>query len=614
MNHDMKYTDCYYYQFRWRMGYLAALLLLALVLPAQAQWQSQTIELDEGWNTVFLHVDTSHVSLDSMIASDGGNPITQIWRWIPPPNAQYFDDPNDEVLQVNGWAKWIRNDVDSPLKNLEGQTAYLVETHSNYVWTVKGRLVAPQPTWNSAGINLVGIPATPDSPPSFEQFLAEADPDLLSTLEIYRYSGASGIDASSVLLNPSLYRTLSVDRSQAYWMRTTDQSKAYFGPFEVILSTFSGVNFQDSLSAISLRLRNVSENELTVSLDLTTSEEPPAGQEMIDGVPPLLIRGDREASGLVYGYSELQVGNSNHSWTLAAKGLEGSEVEVVLGLDRAAITAEVGSLLAGILKFTDSLGHLEINIPVSNEIASDAGLWVGDALVTQVGQYLKSYARTGDDALVVSSNGAYAVTGIDTSITDVAKPFPLRLIVHNPTNGPARLVQQIFSGMGNYSNQVLTLNESVLDSAQLDTARRISVSHLPWSKENEGWLFDGSLAQGTEISASVMNAYNEQTSNPFLHTYHPDHDNLDAPFKNELAQGSESYTIVRDINLQIDPPGTNFLDRISAGETFYGMYEESIQVQGLARAGGTNDTRQFEVRGVFKLNRISDIPVLTDPL
>jgi hypothetical protein len=175
-------------------------------------------------------------------------------------------------------------------------------------------------------------------------------------------------------------------------------------------------------------------------------------------------------------------------------------------------------------------------------------------------------------------------------------------------------VQQIFSGMGNYSNQVLTLNESVLDSAQLDTARRISVSHLPWSKENEGWLFDGSLAQGSVISTSVTNAYNEQTSNPFLHTYHPDHDNLDAPFKQELAQGSESYTIVRDINLQIDPPGTNFLDRISAGATFYGMYEESIQVQGLARAGGTNDTRQFEVRGVFKLNRISDIPVLTDPL
>jgi hypothetical protein len=119
------------------------------------------------------------------------------------------------------------------------------------------------------------------------------------------------------------------------------------------------------------------------------------------------------------------------------------------------------------------------------------------------------------------------------------------------------------------------------------------------------------LAQGAVVKASITNDFRDQASNPFLHTYHPDHDNLNASFRNELPQGSESYTIVREITLSVDPPADDFNSRVNASANLSGRYLESIRVQGLARAGNTFDARRFDVSGAFSLNRISGIPTLT---
>jgi hypothetical protein len=244
-----------------------------------------------------------------------------------------------------------------------------------------------------------------------------------------------------------------------------------------------------------------------------------------------------------------------------------------------------------------------------------------------VGQYLKTYARGAVDPIIVtngtvvttndfiiSTNGNYVVDNINSDITDVTKAYPLRLIVHHGEDEPSRLLQRVFYGVDPYSNSVITRVEAVLDSERLDDARRISTTHLPWSPANEGWLFDGSLEPGGTIEAVVTTEFDDHLSNPFLHTYHPDHDNIDALFANEAVQGSESYTMERSIRLAVDAPGTNFMDRARGGQTLFGEYQETLKLIGMARAGGTNDTRQFEVRGVFKLDRISTIPVLTDPL
>ena len=51
----------------------------------------------------------------------------------------------------------------------------------------------------------------------------------------------------------------------------------------------------------------------------------------------------------------------------------------------------------------------------------------------------------------------------------------------------------------------------------------------------------------------------------------------------------------------------DFASRTAAAQTLNGQYVETIRLLGLARAGNTFDTRTFEARGLFTLNRISDV-------
>jgi len=145
----------------------------------------------------------------------------------------------------------------------------------------------------------------------------------------------------------------------------------------------------------------------------------------------------------------------------------------------------------------------------------------------------------------------------------------------------------------------------------LSLVRRISATHLPWTSTNLAWAFNGQFRQTTNLTTTVSLDYNDQASNPFLHTYHPDHDNLDENFSTMRPQGSESYTVQRNIRLTVQPPADDFASLTAGTQTITGEYGETITVLGLARGGGTNDTRNFEVRGIFSLNRISEVPTLT---
>ena len=132
---------------------------------------------------------------------------------------------------------------------------------------------------------------------------------------------------------------------------------------------------------------------------------------------------------------------------------------------------------------------------------------------------------------------------------------------------------------------MLATTESLLDPAHLDAARRITATHLPWSDANVPWSLTGLLAPGGLLTTTVDLAYDDQSSNPFLHTYHPDHDNLDATFQTELAQGYESYRITRQITLNVSPPGNDFGSLTSAAQSLVGYYAETMSLGGTGRIG-----------------------------
>lgn len=584
----------------------------ALAPYGRAQWLTQSIQLKPGWNAVFLHVDASHRTLNATVGNDSANPIQEVWRWNPPPVAQFTDNPA-EPMSATEWTAWNRTNSASALQRLTGDTAYLVRVGTGvetYEWNIKGRPIPPRHSWSTSGLNLIGFPTVPANPPTFAAFLANA-PELQGiTPEIYLYNGGDLGPGNPVLLASPLFAEQTVQRGAAFWMRAGSVFNRYFGPFEVELPSSGGIHYGEEQGTAVFRLRNRTDRRLTVRLALQSSAAAPGDETEIAGDPPLLIRTELDQDDLTYGYTNLPTG-VNRTWSLAPSGESGAEVEVVLGLNRASITNAPGSLLAGILRFTDSLGQLQIHVPVTATVASTAGLWVGEASVNQVAHALNSFQRDASNAPVVSESGKYIVTGTDTSLGAVPESYPLRLIVHSSTNNTAVLLQRVYYGLDSATNPVVATGESVLNPAYLKQARRITAAHLPWSANNTGWAFDGRLGEQASLTATVALSYDDQAANPFLHTYHPDHDNLNATFDGVLAEGAESYGIQRDITLHVQPASDDFVSLVSAATTLRGNYQEVVQLRGASRSEGVTDRRQLEVRGVFQLKRVSDLPGLT---
>jgi hypothetical protein len=585
-------------------------LLLGLSLQGHAQWLTQTNTLKAGWNAVYMHVDASYTTLADLVASDASNPILEVWLWAPTPSTMQFITSPLNPLETGGqWVSWVRgSDTSSLLRRLIGNAAYLVKVGSNvetYEWRVKGKPLPPKYQWTTTGLNFLGFPVVTANPPWFDTFLAQC-PVLQQNAQIFHYVGGDLGPGNPVPL--IAWRTTPVTRGQAYWVRAGQEFNRYFGPFETAFSNPRGIDFADELSVASFRVRNLTAGPLTVTLHLLASETPPSSEPVPAAVPPLLVRGSLDITNLTYGYSTLALGGTK-SWTLEAQGAPGSEAEIVLGLNRAALTDPADTLLAGILRLTDSLGFSQVDAPVAARVGSSAGLWMGSAVVAQVGEYLKSYVRGSDGSPVIQTNGAYGLSGISTNLGSVPRMFPLRLIVHNPEVGNAVLLQRVYLGLDANTNAVIARQESVLNRKLLAQAKRISATHLPWTADNASWAFNGRWPETTNLAATITLDYN-QASNPFVHTYHPDHDNLNATFSDVLPQGAESYSVSRDIQLNINPPDDDFSSLTAGGKTVSGAYLETITISGLARATGS-DTRQFHVGGAFSLNRITEVPVLT---
>lgn len=587
----------------------AVCLLAGAVLPARAQWITQTFALKTGWNAVYLHVDPSYATLDQLIGAAAPVilPIDEVWRWNPAlSDSQFVLSPQKPSDSPTQWTSWKASASGaSAMNRFVPNSAYLVHCTADTTLSLKGKPVMPSYKWSTSGLNFFGFPTVTATPPSFDTFFGPVP--AIQQGEIYRYPGGP-LGAG----NPQrvfALRSTPVKRGEAYWLRAGEVYNRYYGPFE-ISSAGSGAAYGTSLSSVSFRVRNLTAAPLTVSMTLRASETPPSGQPAIVGVPPIIVRGTIDPSTLTYPYTRLPV-NTPKTMTLAPAGQVGAEGEIVLGLDRSTMGGTPGDQFAGVLQFTDSLGQIRTDMAVSATTASTAGLWVGTASVTRVGQYLVNYQKDTGNNLVLDSSGKYVVSSIITNLTPVPTAFPLRLIVHNPASGPASLFQRIYFGFDAATNNIVANQEETLAAGLLDKARRISATHLPFSSENAGWTFDGSLGLGRTVTTRVTNAFNDHASNPFLHTYHPDHDNLDATFKNELPQGSESYAITREITLVVKPPADDFESLVNSGLDLSGTYVETIRLQGLARAGNTYDTRRFDVRGVFTLNRISEIATVT---
>jgi hypothetical protein len=621
-------------------------------LSGQAQWLTQANNLKSGWNSVYLHVDASYTNANSLLI--GFPNIEEVWMWTAalPPGLSLATPP--DPTPSSQWVKWTQLEgVNSVLKTLPGNAALLVkvaDTAAPFAWNVKGRPVAPDDRWTLTGLNFVGFP-TASPAPNFETFLApDAQAlDWKQSAEIFRYQGGNLGATNPILVSPILQRSVPVVREQAYWIRAGEPTNQiynhYFGPFQIIGADSSSLRFGDRQGQARLYLKNMSQSELTVTLREVASEAPPTGPT--PSLLPLLVRGPIVTTNLTFSYASLTAGPSQ--WTLTANGQPGSEVEIVLGVDRTQMGTEAGATFAGVLRFTDSLGLTRVDLGASATTTSRAGLWVGNAIVDRVSNYLKPYAKatnayefhtvlnrngltvginnpTGTHVLPWATNsmgqrfewdeatgrilvfsetnhGNYLLDGpILVAANGVARPFPLRLIVHNDGTS-IRLMQRAYLGLDSSSNEVVAARQDPIQG-DLANARRLSAVHLPTTDGNGPWPFAGSMESGGSLVTTIDLPYTDQASNPFLHTYHPDHDNKDNSddtFQRQALPGKESYDIRRVMTLRFTAPGNDFDSRTRGGTSLTGDYAETVSFR---KSGMV--LKQFDVLGAFTLTRITD--------
>jgi len=305
------------------------------------------------------------------------------------------------------------------------------------------------------------------------------------------------------------------------------------------------------------------------------------------------------------------LGQSNNTWTAVAISTDGQRIAVATASGNIFQSLDGGATWAqraqGILR---SCRGIACSGDASQLVAVE-----NPGSIFTLNRSFASYVVDPATGIIRSSSGAYLTNGIDTHLGNVSSPFPLRLILHqgagsNPDN--VKLLQHVFVGPAAppLTNTIVATMESLLDPANIGSARRISATHLPFSTTNAFWSSTNntSFTPGASVNFLVSVDYRDQANNPFLHTFHPDHDNLDANFANVLPIGVESYGISRQIILSFTPRGSDFNSLTASLYSLAGAYAENLILTG---RGGFSRTNR--VLGTFTLQRISPIATLSTP-
>jgi hypothetical protein len=185
--------------------------------------------------------------------------------------------------------------------------------------------------------------------------------------------------------------------------------------------------------------------------------------------------------------------------------------------------------------------------------------------------------------------------------TATAGTFPLRTLLHVADDGTANLLSKVYLGQLAVAPHAygITTKQSLLQTTTLSSAHRLSAGHLPTGQVITG---SGSVALGGSLVCTISLPYDDPT-NPFVHQFHPDHDNLDAQFL-PLAEGVESYTVSRvgTFSFTSTPPSgssvtTGWGSRVIGGtyrEVISGLHSSSIQLDGT-----------FEIRRASEIGTLS---------
>src|SRR5215204_1152868 len=139
-----------------RAGVILLQLATALILRADTT-RTQTIQLQQGWNAVFLEVSPTNSAAD-VVFGETPIDIAASYQGKSSP-AQFMSRPAADLFKDAGWGVWYApKRPDAFLKTLHavyGQQPYLVHCKADYTWHLTGTVHPPEILWQANAYNLV---------------------------------------------------------------------------------------------------------------------------------------------------------------------------------------------------------------------------------------------------------------------------------------------------------------------------------------------------------------------------------------------------------------------------------------------------------------------------
>ncbi|MFN0080477.1 MAG: hypothetical protein ACKVY0_28760 [Prosthecobacter sp.] len=638
--------------FKVLLPVLGSLLMIA---SAQAQWQSVDYSLKGGWNSIYLSGDAKYDTIENLFPNSGQTAnVLEIWRWNPNPNqVQFTESPLIPSAGTPEWSVWVRGGGSSnTLNQLSGPAAYLVKcagTASNtYVVQLKQLPLPPGASWVRNGANLMGFPTFKNGAnyPTFSNYFATFPAAIAANVKIYKYVGGElGAGNPLQVFSTSTER---LDRTQAYWFSAKVVGD-FTAPIEITSNTNNGLYFGRSGAVVTVYVRNRTAAAVTLTLAPSASAADPSSPPATLAQVPLTRR-TFNATTLLWTETDI---SSAYTVVVGPQ----STVELSFGINRPAMTS-ASAVYASLLRVTDSSNLMDVYLPVTATKDSLAGLWVGDVSLTNVSSQVTNTAKAtatvtngAVTSLSVSGTGGYGyataptvtiappasgTTATATAIvaagavrgftitnagsgyavaspqvtiaapsplagSSTPRPFTLRTLLHVDNSGAARLLSKVFLGqLAAVPNDVgLSTNETLLKQDARATAQRLSTTHMPLNQVITG---SGSVAVPGVLTCTISLPYDDPT-NPFVHQYHPDHDNKDARFQ-LVGNGVESYTVTRTcaFTFTSTPPSGSTVSSGWGSSVIGGTYRETI-------TGLHKNTLQLD--GTFELRRASEIGTLS---
>ena len=573
---------------------LLALLLLGIGSAANAQTYTQSVTLLPGWNSVFLEVTPADPTVGTVF---GNAAIDSVWEArTRVSTVQFIQNQNEVAFNRAGWSVYIPTNriesVNNDLFAVAANHSYLVKVTGSAAVTINitGRPSLKQQPFLPDAYTLRGFHIDPAHPPTFQAFFgaspAHTDPASGLVQNIYRLNNAS---SQWQLVNA----TDTLASGVAYWVYTAGAS-SYAGPLSAATVIGDGLDYGVVSSQLLLTLQNNTLSSATAALiDLGASPRPlayyqfapgdlsPAWLDLPQNLPSALDAG--ASRNLRLAIRRAQMTGPNYTTVFQITDGQGTRILVPVSTTRpAAVVSASGGIPVGL----------------------QAGLWVGDITLNAVAE-----ARVNP-----------------TNPTPTKSAFDLRLLVHVDTNGVTRLLREVIqmfqngtttnnpagqpvvSQPGRYD---LLTDDTLLPQFQGATVR----DGVPVGRRFSTSSFDFDPPGGTNyvtmsgtfgISNSIGCTISLQPTtptNPFLHRYHPDHDNLDGNYQPIALGAPEVFTIVRQIQLQFTPadPTGQTTDPDYGYRSIGGNYSETV-------SGLHNNS--LVCSGIFHLTKVIDTSVL----